>query len=1162
MTTIDPWSSGAVRPKGSLRSIGRRGAVESRTSMALILTLAMIVLITVLIVAFYTYATANREIENSRASQVKAEQLARSGLDYVTANFIQEITTNSYSTSLITNGVTIYRPINSTNIVPIRTINSSLSGNTNFYNLIRQSISAADANASSDGTATPSENGRLVSMNRWNAPVLNVGSGFTTTSQLPNWIYVNKTTGIATVTTANSTGVIGRFAYNVYDISGLLDANVAGFPSNVATSSMTASSVMKTTPAGQGTVAGADLTVLGASQSAVDMLRTNFCAPNGDPNYTNQVWAAAQNGFLSNITTYTNYATGTVSNYTNSLFINRQDLLRYVQTTNTALANALPYLTAFSRTLNAPSWGPTINAGTGYNYQSIEDATTSTNRFIPNVRYYQLTDSTGPSQTPQFYTHYNDDGTYTTNFVNAGDPLIQRRFSLAKLAWLTASGPNTNAFNASIRNNSALINQAILYCFGLQWSPTWQLNNNKDGNDPADPAWVYIGNDGFTTVRSSIDTLDQVAQGNREPTFFELLKAGILSGSLGKSGYTSNGQAYGVSDGGIYQDDTNSDCQVIRIGANLIDQYKSDGYPTAIAFATATGSNPQAYTFWGIEDLPYLQQVGVYALDSNAPPSTVTTPSATNGPVYNYIFYQLWNPHALTTNIAYASSLQGPSNFRVRIATDGSPSYPQPNFNLQYYEGPSFLQQGSGPQNFNQTNEPPITFSVNFTNTTTGRLGGTAQQSYREPHVIRDSTSTNYNSILQCNPTVLPPYTTYGILFQPNTNPPPGWYAFHYQFTDTAFVLDYQATNGNWYPYTSFVGHEEGGPGGGFTAINANINIDAAADTNTSPYTSSFATGSHTAAAGYGKEDPRTYRFDAHWEEGFDGTLRGTTNSITNSVGYTYNYPPFLGTPNVTYSLPAYLALNNTNFTYAPSPSGYYADNDGIVRLGDDYWGGAPTNGVNPYGAGTNMSPAYTYRPVILNHPFTSVADMGYAFRDLPFKTLDFFSQNSADAALLDLFCLHDEPAVVAGQVNLNTAQSLVQQSLLTNAPGVAAASVPTLTANYQAYAFNSSRTPTTSIPLNAAQLSKFLDYNNNAVSATDTKSNLEAPVRSLSSVVQTRTWNLLIDVVAQVGTYPPGATPAAGSFIVQGEKRYWLSIAIDRYTGQIVDQQLESVNE
>jgi hypothetical protein len=31
---------------------------------------------------------------------------------------------------------------------------------------------------------------------------------------------------------------------------------------------------------------------------------------------------------------------------------------------------------------------------------------------------------------------------------------------------------------------------------------------------------------------------------------------------------------------------------------------------------------------------------------------------------------------------------------------------------------------------------------------------------------------------------------------------------------------------------------------------------------------------------------------------------------------------------------------------------------------------------------------------------------------------------------------------------------------------------------------------------------------------------------------------------------------------VVEGERRYWLHVAIDRYTGQVVDKQLEVVNE
>jgi hypothetical protein len=70
-----------------------------------------------------------------------------------------------------------------------------------------------------------------------------------------------------------------------------------------------------------------------------------------------------------------------------------------------------------------------------------------------------------------------------------------------------------------------------------------------------------------------------------------------------------------------------------------------------------------------------------------------------------------------------------------------------------------------------------------------------------------------------------------------------------------------------------------------------------------------------------------------------------------------------------------------------------------------------------------------------------------------------------------------------------------------------------------------------------------------------------EAPIRALSSVGQTRVWNLMIDVVAQIGRYPQSAT-APSQFLVEGEQHYWVHVAIDRLTGQVLDKQIEQVKE
>jgi hypothetical protein len=59
---------------------------------------------------------------------------------------------------------------------------------------------------------------------------------------------------------------------------------------------------------------------------------------------------------------------------------------------------------------------------------------------------------------------------------------------------------------------------------------------------------------------------------------------------------------------------------------------------------------------------------------------------------------------------------------------------------------------------------------------------------------------------------------------------------------------------------------------------------------------------------------------------------------------------------------------------------------------------------------------------------------------------------------------------------------------------------------------------------------------------------------RALAEAGQARTWNLMIGVIAQTGQYAPGTNYLGdpNKFIVQGEKRYWLHIALDRDDGTV----------
>jgi hypothetical protein len=90
---------------------------------------------------------------------------------------------------------------------------------------------------------------------------------------------------------------------------------------------------------------------------------------------------------------------------------------------------------------------------------------------------------------------------------------------------------------------------------------------------------------------------------------------------------------------------------------------------------------------------------------------------------------------------------------------------------------------------------------------------------------------------------------------------------------------------------------------------------------------------------------------------------------------------------------------------------------------------------------------------------------------------------------------------------------------------------------------------------------------NNNIIasSSVSDKQARETAIRALAEVGQTRTWNLLIDVVAQAGHFSPNAMGVGSSltgsqFIVGGENRIWLSTAIDRFTGQVIDRKVEQV--
>jgi len=217
----------------------------------------------------------------------------------------------------------------------------------------------------------------------------------------------------------------------------------------------------------------------------------------------------------------------------------------------------------------------------------------------------------------------------------------------------------------------------------------------------------------------------------------------------------------------------------------------------------------------------------------------------------------------------------------------------------------------------------------------------------------------------------------------------------------------------------------------------------------------------------------------------------------------------------------------------------------------------------------------------MLNRPFRNVGEFGYAFRTSATptatpsspKTLDFFTSTSPDAPILDLFT-YNRAGVRAGATNLNAQNPAVIAALLKGTitsesssavVGLAAsnnaAESPTPSPNVGVITGTTSGSEGTLIKsaLGRQDVSRLAAAAGTTIGSTEEAK--ESVARALAEITQTRTWGLLIDVVAQSGRYPPTAGSLA-NFVVEGEKRYWLHVAIDRFTGDVIDQQLEEVFE
>lgn len=748
--------------------------------------LAFVVLLTGLIIAFFSRSMTGRQLSNNSSGQMRAATMARSASDTIIAGFKQEIAAGSKSTQVgpASSPSLLYVPTTAANAVPVRYPTPAPNANPAdpIPNLVRTSVHGDTANNALPSPAVPSSasavnsagdaalDGRKVTAARWNshflipsqstATVANSAPDTSVNFTAPDWVLVTRNgpavqTAVGSgsgalndATAANGNFVIGRYAFAVYDEGGLLDINVAGHPTPATTAAQTG--FTPTQVSRKGSLALADLTQLPLvknpspapssdylAQSMVESIvgwRNYASAGLSGSSYPNFTFSATQAASW-----FTNFATNNTSGFlkaygggstnvgaTDQAFLSRQQLLRMRGSMGFS-ANLLQYLGTFSRGLEQPSFQPDPNRPTILPTTLPPPAGQITS-YQGNNSYAGGDAAINFVGVPGGLLSVRVTGPFTRLDGSAavvGEPLVKRRFALSRLLLVTSSA------TANMTAGDPIYDR-----FGLYRSD-------------ASSSWVY--NHGA----SNIMTLTQVAAQNREPDMAELLKAAINVGSVGKATHTNQGSDL------EYTYDISGDRQILQIMANLIDQAKSDNYPTQIQPFSSAQSTLAVY---GVQDLPYfysyhylnlttklprpllsstdkVQDTMLGAADTNYTNHISAQPLADPGAASCLIIPEVWNPHDANTVPAPAG---GPTQFRVVAETTdptGTLGYWQvcasPSTNGNAFDG-----------NFNLSNlNPPTSASSAYaalsmpvgadsSNSALAFTDGSGGKAFREPTLL------------------------------------------------------------------------------------------------------------------------------------------------------------------------------------------------------------------------------------------------------------------------------------------------------------------------------------------------------------------------------------------------------------------------------------------
>jgi hypothetical protein len=1203
----------------------------------------MLVLLMTIVLAYFSNAMLHRQISVARAANLKVQLITKTAADLILDDFQHEIEAGSLADTNSSLTMPVRRPITltsngtgvtnmlapsvvpqrigdggATNIVKVSRSGLSFFTNGSGYRTLTNRASNGLARASAISTTNTSANGRFLTKERWLAPKL-MSDSETNAFTVPDWIYLNRkgetptdftASGLATAANSNSTNtgfVVGRYAYTVYDVGGLLDINVVGNALPSTNNAIRGLTHQVSLSNGIGGVSVPNFTNFVAWRSAVSSTNTNAASGSGglfDPKRNFIDVPASEQAF-----------------------VNRQDLLNYVAQSGTSIPSAaLPFLTTFSRDLNAPSYEP--NSARPKLPASPDPALM--NPALLSIRFVADT------------TLHRPEGDI---IVKSGTSVMPRRFPLSKLSLFEQANPDPTAMK---------------YYFGLTKvdNQTWRYTAaNSDG-------WVA--------------TLSEVAALGREPNFFEVLQAVIYAGSLGKfaaNTYTTDVDMLPAKSDGTCNPgpDRSPQLQLFQIGANIIDQWDANDIPTGLLFPLGTSADVAVF---GIENLPYLSQIGIVGW----------RPLDNKSLFQIWMLFDVWNPHqnaktpptginqfrikpvsgAKQASIYYYNYSTNTNNYDYSYTKNATLNNgPLSNLkNKTPFDGGTLVQTSAQSLTaINPNREFNFSSSADYsTNTTLG---------------ITPTSSTDTPGLLLFNETIAPAIPAWGsrtcelqitlndlmkvvapygsLNNSTGTNSlgrityPPGttftnlntsyWtqtveagtgnitLSANYGVkavntfrllagasTPYAFDMQAQLTDGSWITYQKLEGLYnqldivasplasscEIVEKSGDMLRNTDSSMPDAAQTN-----EFYKWRSRGASLGMIKTDPRTMRFGlSGWSQVNASTLNspqndnlglsvristnafnlssqsdliGTNFCVPNgwSTGYSPGKPPANAGPGITPGLqggfqvapglttpPLFgLVSNNPDVLNAANPA-RYPDPDGVIRPGDGYFGALPT-----------ARGRFADRPILLNRPFRSVGELGYVFRDIPWKSLDFSTRRSGDLGLLDVFSISEtdgNPPLTAGKISLNTRQTAALAAALLNSSKQLAgvnASVPSselsaLQAQTLAQAIVSESTAR-----------PFLDKGDlvsrvlNSGSGTDplngdtSKVVREAAVRTLAEIGTTRTWNFLIDVVAQTGRFTTAAK-SGSDFMVQSEERVWIHVAIDRMTGEVLELRKEVVNE